>query len=201
MSRASLPRSPVVDLLRSSGPATIGGGVGPVVVAALDRQSGRRLAHVCEKVLEGEPALADDDATPSIVLPIGTFGIATPLDHRSPASVKRGLGASSGVAVPEISSCSGFLAVTAATDSSSTPQGIGASDETDAAIALAEPEQVLFTGFGCAFDGDKSPEAVSSDIFESGHDGSLSGLSCQVAARRFSGGPSRYSTIFCGGLQ
>jgi hypothetical protein len=84
--------------------------------------------------------------------------------------------------------------------------GDASSDVADAsgcgvpAVAFEFPEKLLSLP-AAKTDGDKSPEAFTSDIFESGHGDLSSRLLCQVAARRFSGGPSRYFTTFCGGLQ
>jgi hypothetical protein len=60
-----------------------------------------------------------------------------------------------------------------------------------AAIAPADPPRAAYGILAGQPNGDQSSEAFTSDIFESGHNGSFRERLCQVAARRFSGGPSR----------
>jgi hypothetical protein len=79
------------------------------------------------------------------------------------------------------------------------PQGIGADGLFRSAIAAALPNSAAVHME--ELNGHQSTKSLASDIHKSGHDGLSVGLLRQEAARRFSGGPSRFSTIFCGRLQ
>jgi hypothetical protein len=93
-----------------------------------------------------------------------------------------------------------FISVGAAATGDASPDVADASGCGVSAVAFEFPEKLLSLP-AAKTDGDESSEAFTGDILESGHGDLLERLLCQVAARRFSGGPSRYSTMFCGGLQ
>jgi hypothetical protein len=92
-----------------------------------------------------------------------------------------------------------FPMETSATGCLPHPQGIGADGLFRSAIAAALPNSAAVHME--ELNGHQSTKPLASDISECGHNGSSRELLCQEAARRFSGGPSRFPTIFCGRLQ
>jgi hypothetical protein len=103
------------------------------------------------------------------------------------------------MAVLEVAGRKFFPVSATATGRASTQVGDVDDDRLGPTVAAAGPER----SFAHVREADnrQSSETLASDIFECGHDGSDDERLCQEAARRFSGGPSRFSTIFCGRLQ
>src|SRR3990172_5007551 len=65
-------------------PVAVSGRVMPVVVTSLDGCSWWRLSHVGEEVLEGLPALADDDAASAVFSPVLVLAAPATVEHSLP---------------------------------------------------------------------------------------------------------------------
>jgi hypothetical protein len=188
----------VLALLKGRCPSAVVRSVRTVVVDPLDGQPRRRFTHVCKESLKAvTPAVTDRNAATAVVLEPLVLGVEATLFHRCPAFE---------AARAPASMCSDagaqrFTMKTAATDCQASGHVSHRDGFLDATVAPAEPNGSLeFVSMQKA-NGDEAAKTPSGDIFECGHNGSPRELSCQEAARRFSGGPSRFSTIFCGRLQ
>src|SRR4030095_16090807 len=69
-------------------PAAIARFVVPVCVNPVQRQTGRRLAHVGEKTRKLPPPLTHQNATPAIDRIFGSVGISAALDHIRPNDMR-----------------------------------------------------------------------------------------------------------------
>jgi hypothetical protein len=79
----------VVSLFSASGPATIAGLIPLIIFAALKGQARRFLAHVGEKIFEGEPPLADCDPTSTVAVKGVKIWVETSNLHRLPTAIGR----------------------------------------------------------------------------------------------------------------
>lgn len=80
-------RAPVSRLLTGGLPFAIGWRIGSVVVLSANAHSGRRLAHVREKVQENIPSLAYSDSSSPIIRKVGVIGIGASIPHSKPSTV------------------------------------------------------------------------------------------------------------------
>lgn len=92
--------------LGASCPPAVAGLVRAVNVNAIQRHSGRHLAHVVQEDLEHAPSLIDANSSAAVILEALVVWIETPLEHRTPANVSARVGhAVATVQLPAISSC------------------------------------------------------------------------------------------------
>ena len=199
MSSSFLRPSSVGGLFFHGDPSTIAGFVSPVIVDAVECEPGWRLAHVSEEVVKGQPSLANGDATGAIPRPCPVTWVCAALNERRPAGIE-GCGFPSEIVPVLVIKLGGFLAVKTTATGHASPDIADCSSGGVSTVTAAFPDELLSLPAAEADDG-QSSETLASDIFECGHDGSFRELLRQEAARRFSGGPSRLSTIFCGRLQ
>lgn len=87
----ALAHPSVVTLLRRCGPATIGGFVIAVVVDAIKGVTVWPISHVCQKIGEVTPPVAERDATTSISWIVCDARVQASLSHRAPAAVSAAL--------------------------------------------------------------------------------------------------------------
>ncbi len=186
-----------MSLFKLSGPSTVAWFISSAVVDAVNRRPGRRLFHVRKEVWERPPPRTNRNAPAAVISEARMLRIVTAADHLFPTVVGRRARASVGSVER-----SGARAVkTAATSGVAALQVFAADDWFAPAIARTCPERLSpLPGMRKPKHG-QATKAPPRDISASGHDGSSRELLCQEAARRFSGGPSRVSTMFCGCLQ
>ena len=167
-------------------PATVARFISAIVVDAANAGSWGAFAHVLEEVGKSQPTFTNKDATASVARPAIVVGVRAPLDHFLPRTIGW-----RGSSLPGMSMFEAVLFFTIQATAARLPARlIGRSFVP--AIAANEPNRpVKFVHMGKMKD-DLSSKAQTSDIFESGHDGLSARRLCQVAARRFSGGPSRF---------
>jgi len=190
--------TPIVVRLLNARPTAIAGFVSEIVVDPVKQHTRRRFAHVLKKCLEAVlPSVAHGDAATTVVLEPPVLGVQATLLHRCPAF-------EGGRAPPSMCSDAGaqlFTMKTAATDRQASGHVSHRNVFLSPAIASATPNGAMELVPTRKTKRDQSPKTFSGDILESGHNGSDEERLCQEAARRFSSGPSRVSTIFCRRLQ
>jgi hypothetical protein len=159
----------ISSLLPTARPPTILGRIGPVVVDALQCHFSRRIAHVCEKILERhQPTLADRYPTAAVVPKLTTIGIKAASLHRCPASVDGGEFFPNRMAV---SSVLPSRADAAATRSVTATQIIADGEGFFAAIASAFPKEVAVSCVRAFHDG-KTAKSLSGYV-DASHEGAL----------------------------
>jgi hypothetical protein len=87
-------RPSITGLLLTCGPSAVVGGVGTVIVDAVQRQAIRTAAHIRQEVLKGFPAVTDLNPSASVQGVRRIAWIQAPILHRSPHEVFRGAGES-----------------------------------------------------------------------------------------------------------
>lgn len=94
-------RPSVAPLFLHGGPAAIVRRIGTIVVDAIKRMGGARLAsHVGQEICEvGAPALADGNAAPAVLVPIFVLRIRRAIEHAAPSMIFRCHAPAGGVAV------------------------------------------------------------------------------------------------------
>ena len=181
----------VVGLFRFRSPPAVVGGVPKIVVDPVNRQFWQTFAHVGEEVFESEPALADSDAASAVGF---IFQVASSTEHGSPTAICGRGGVTS--IMPMFQRVAQFSSDTeAATCCRLGEQAVASNYLFNSAVA--ETEKIRSSGFRCmrkAHDG-QTTEALTRDISESGHGDLFQRLLRQEAARRFSGGPSRFCSM------
>ena len=126
-------------------------------------------------------------------------GFVAALNKRRPTGVD-GCGFPSEIVPVLVIKMGDFLAVKTSATGDASSDIADRGDGSVAAITAAFPDELLSLPTG-ETDSEEASETLAGDILESGHDGSFDEQLRQEAARRFSGGPSRVDTIFCGRLQ
>ena len=187
--------APIERLLGGCRPAAVSGLVISVVIDAVKPHARRRLAHVGEEVLEGEPPFADRNAAGAVIREPSVIRIAASLDHRRPASVGRGLRASGRMAVFQVPGDELIPVKAPAACGASSQIGTVDADFSSAVADAAPSRTALIAG------DDKATKAVAGDIFESRHAVLPQRRRCLETARRFHGGPSCCFGISWGALQ
>jgi predicted TIM-barrel fold metal-dependent hydrolase len=196
--RLAADTAPVVVRLLNGRPSAIAQLVVAVVVDAVEQHAWWWFAHVFKERLESiAPAVTDRDAPTAVFAELRVFRIGAALLHRGPTLV-------GGSAAPPMRASEGaklFAVEAFATEDVPAEEGVAANDLLRPAIAQAVPHGAPVPVHVGKADNRQSSETLTSDISECGHGGFSVKLLCQEAARRFSDGPSRHSTIFCGRLQ
>lgn len=89
-------------LVLNAGPSAVAGLIVSIYVNAVNLIFGRTDPHVGQEVLEAvAPPLTDCNSAPSIVFPVGRFGVLASENHRSPDFIFVSGTASPGAAVPQ----------------------------------------------------------------------------------------------------
>ena len=92
----SVPRPPVLVLLRIRRPAAIAWLIITVVVDAIKRESKRLFPHICEKVFKAiSPSIAHSDAATCVAREAFVFRVVAASFHIRPRSKRSGPSASS----------------------------------------------------------------------------------------------------------
>jgi hypothetical protein len=163
-------RSPVICLLFACGPAAIIGLVIAVDVNAVECEARCWLAHIGKEIDESQPSFTDYYASSTIVAEGFVLRIAATLEHGLPRDVSLGLLVPFAVPVFPASLKDLFFAQAAARTGIAGNQAPRLDDTFATAIAFAEP---MDSGpLVSDSQSDQPSEALTCDIFESGHRGS-----------------------------
>ena len=177
--------------------------VSSIVIDTIEGASRRRFSDFGndfgQESLEDLPSFARHDASTAVIRELFVVGVEAAIYDGRPAGIDRRSTPPWCMSVYGVAGDQ-FVSVGAATTGDASSDIANASGCGVSAVAFEFPDK-LFSLPAEKTDSDKSSEALTTDIFEGGHDGSSHELLCQVTALRSRAGPLRYFTTNCGVLQ
>jgi hypothetical protein len=195
-------------LIVTGSPSAITWLVTAVVVDPLDRHLRRRFTHVLKEGFKAiSPAVAHFDAACAVVHEVLAFGVVAAGLNGTPNHVEPRLRpfkrmpvyALAGMAVRSLIPSFGLS--TSTTDGMAVVEVANLDDGHRSAIALAQPTRLAAFAHLKKTKNGQATEALTGDIFESGHGGSFPSGCVKGRPRAPTLGRPAYFTIFSGALQ